>query len=105
MASARLLLEERRHGSLVHLLTPHADHGCVHLSCRSLAVLVVQQLQTGVLQPRQLPLRGHQTSPQHCTALRETQETRLPGLGLSEILGVKPLNASLIYGVNIWQHI
>lgn len=58
LGSAGLLLEERRHGSLVHLLTPHADDGRIHLSCRSLAVQVVQQLQKGVLQPRQLTLRG-----------------------------------------------
>lgn len=58
LASAGLLLEEGRHGSLVHLLPPHADNGRVHLSCRSLAVQVVQQLQKGALQPRQLTLRG-----------------------------------------------
>lgn len=57
LASARPLLEDRRHGSLVDLLTPHADDSCVHLSCHSLAVLVVQQLQTGALQPSQLTLR------------------------------------------------
>lgn len=58
LASACPLLEERRHSSLVDLLTPHADDSCVHLSCCALAALVIQQLQTGALQPRQLPLRG-----------------------------------------------
>lgn len=85
-ASAHPLLEERRHGSLVDLLTPHADDSCVHLSCSPLAVLVIQQLQAGVLQPRQLPLGGHQTSPQHCTALRDAQETHSAWFGLFETL-------------------
>ena len=86
LAPARSLLEDRRHGALVHLLTPHADDGRVHLSRCSLAVLVVLQLQTGALQPRQLALRGHETSPEHCAALRDTQETHLARLGSFETL-------------------
>ncbi|KAG7216555.1 hypothetical protein INR49_002042 [Caranx melampygus] len=81
-ASKRPLLEERGHCPLVDLLTPHAHDACIHLSCCSLATQVVQQLKTGMLQPSQLGLGGHQTLLQHCTALsraaagQQLQDTR-----------------------------
>lgn len=100
LASACPLLEESGHGSLVHLLTPHADDGCIHLSCCSLAMQVVQQVQTSMLQLQQLALRAHKTSSQHCTALQNGQEAPLTWF-LRDSYQVLNHCMLLIYGVNI----
>lgn len=74
LAPACLLLQQRRHWPLVHLLAPHAKDRGVHIGRQCLAAMVVHHLEASALQPGQPWCRGRQASSQHAGALRETQE-------------------------------